>query len=167
MRITHILKFREAAQFTEVFLKVIDPLRSARRIGPILFQLPPTLKRDEALLQDYLAILPRDLNYAFEFRHASWLNENVYALLRDRNVALCVAESEKLETPEILTADFAYFRLRKPDYTLDDILRIAENAKQLLAQGRDLFVFFKHEETPDGALNAERLLQFVTRGQAE
>jgi len=167
MRITHILKFREAAQFTEVFLKVIDPLRSARRIGPILFQLPPTLKRDEALLQDYLAILPRDLNYAFEFRHASWLNENVYALLRDRNVALCVAESEKLETPEILTADFAYFRLRKPAYTLDDILRIAENAKQLLAQGRDLFVFFKHEETPDGALNAERLLQFVTRGQAE
>ena len=161
MRITHILKLREAAQFTEVFLKVIDPLRSARRIGPILFQLPPTLKCDEPLLKDYLAILPPDLKYAFEFRHASWLNDNVYTALQKHNAALCVAESEKLETPEVLTANFVYFRLRKPDYTPEDILGIAENAKQLLAGGRDLYVFFKHEETPDGALNAESLLHCV------
>lgn len=161
MRITHILKLKEAAQFTEVFLKVIDPLRSARRMGPILFQLPPTLKCDELLLKEYLAILPADLKYAFEFRHASWLNDNVYTVLQERNAALCVAESEKLETPEVLTADFAYFRLRKPDYTPEDVLSIAQNAKQLLAGGRDLYVFFKHEETPEGALNAEGLLQQV------
>ena len=161
MRITHILKLREAGQFTEVFLKTIDPLRSARRIGPILFQLPPILKCDVALLRDYLALLPADLQYAFEFRHASWMNEEVYGVLRGAGAALCVAESENLETPEVLTAPFVYFRLRKPDYLLEDVARIAANAKNLLQQGRNLYVFFKHEESPQGALNAEALLRLV------
>lgn len=160
MRITHILKLREAAQFTEVFLKVVDPLRSARRIGPILFQLPPTLKCDTALLRDYLALLPKDLRFAFEFRHATWLNDEVYQILKDQGAALCVAESENLETPEVMTANFAYFRLRKPDYTAADVERIAANARKLLVD-RDLYVFFKHEKTPDGALNAEMLLKAV------
>ena len=158
MRITHILKLREAAQFTDVFLKVVDPLRSARRIGPILFQLPPTFKCDTALLRDYLAMLPKDLRFAFEFRHATWLCDGVYQALTDYGAALCVAESENLETPEVMTAHFAYFRLRKPEYTAADVARIAENAKALLTQ-RDLYVFFKHEDTPDGALNAEMLLK--------
>ena len=158
MRITHMLKLREAAQFTEVFLKVVDPLRSARRIGPILFQLPPTLKCDTALLRDYLALLPKDLRFAFEFRHATWLNDEVYQILKDQGAALCLAESENLETPEVMTANFAYFRLRKPDYTAADVERIAANARKLLVD-RDLYVFFKHEETSDGALNAEMLLK--------
>ena len=161
MRITHILKLREAGQFTEVFLKTIDPLRSARRMGPILFQLPPTLKCDVALLRDFLALLPTDLQYAFEFRHASWMNEEMYYVLREAGAALCVAESENLETPEVLTAPFVYFRLRKPDYLPEDVARIAANAKNLLQKGRNLYVFFKHEETPQGALNAEALLQAV------
>jgi uncharacterized protein YecE (DUF72 family) len=161
MRITHILKLRDAAQFTEVFLKAIDPLRSARRIGPILFQLPPSLKCDLELLKDYLAILPDDLRYAFEFRHASWLGDHVYEALRRKGAALCVAESENLETPEVLTANFAYFRLRKPNYLPEDVARIAANARHLLEQGNDLYVFFKHEETPDGALNAEQLIQAI------
>jgi len=160
MRITHILKLREAAQFTDVFLKVVDPLRSARRIGPILFQLPPTLKCDTALLRDYLALLPKDLRFAFEFRHATWLNDEVYQILKDQGAALCVAESENLETPEVMTANFAYFRLRKPDYTAADVERIAANARKLLVD-RDLYVFFKHEETPDGVLNAEMLLKAI------
>jgi uncharacterized protein YecE (DUF72 family) len=160
MRITHILKLREAAQFTDVFLKVVDPLRSARRIGPILFQLPPTLKCDVALLKDYLTLLPKDLRFAFEFRHASWLIDEVYLALKEHGAALCVAESENLETPEVMTANFAYFRLRKPNYTAADVERIAANAKKLLVD-RDLYVFFKHEETPEGALNAELLLKAV------
>src|ERR1039458_7378135 len=72
-RITHILRLKNAAEATALFLKMIDPLRSARRLGPILFQLPPHLKCDEALLSDFLALLPPDLRYAFEFRHTSWL----------------------------------------------------------------------------------------------
>jgi uncharacterized protein YecE (DUF72 family) len=107
-RITHILRLRNAAQATELFFRAIDPLRSARRLGPVLFQLPPNLKCDVPLLADYLALVPSGIRYAFEFRHTSWLAEPVYELLRRHNAALCLAESEKLEIPEVLTADFVY-----------------------------------------------------------
>ena len=158
-RITHILRLKDAAEATALFLKMIDPLRSARRLGPVLFQLPPHLKCDEALLGDFLELLPPDLRYAFEFRHASWLAEPVYELLRRRNVALCLAESEKLEVPKVVTADFVYYRLRKPEYTEANVDAIAAGAREFLASGRDLYLMFKHEDTPDGALNAERLLR--------
>ena len=158
-RITHILRLKNAAEATALFLKMIDPLRSARRLGPILFQLPPQLKCDEALLRDFLELLPADLRYAFEFRHTSWLAEPVYEQLRRRNIALCLAESEKLEVPKVITADFVYYRLRKPEYTEADVDAIAAGARELLSTGRDLYLMFKHEETPEGALNAERLLR--------
>ena len=158
-RITHILRLKNAEQATELFLKMIDPLRSARRLGPILFQLGPTMKCDVALLHDYLELLPSDLRYAFEFRHASWLAEPVYEELRRRNVSLCVAESERLEVPEVITADFVYYRLRKPDYTAEDVAAFRARSQELLATGRDLYLMFKHEETPEGALHAELLLK--------
>ncbi|HUB78012.1 MAG TPA: DUF72 domain-containing protein [Bryobacteraceae bacterium] len=158
-RITHILRLKNAGQATELFLKMIDPLRTARRLGPILFQLGPTLKCDVALLHDYLGLLPADLRYAFEFRHTSWLADPVYEELRRRNISLCVAESEKLEVPEVITADFVYYRLRKPEYTAGDVAGIRSRALELLAAGRDLYLMFKHEETPEGALNAEMLLK--------
>jgi uncharacterized protein YecE (DUF72 family) len=158
MRITHILKLADAGEFTALFLKSIDPLRSARRLGPVLFQLPPTLHCDLALLSDFLSQLPGDLRYTFEFRHASWLSDPVYALLAERNIALCAAESDKLETPEVITANFAYYRLRKPEYSPEDRTRIAANAQRVLADGKDVFLFFKHEDTPEGALYAEQIL---------
>src|ERR1041384_612986 len=159
MRITHILRLKNAGQATDVFLNAIDPLRTSRRLGPVLFQLPPAMKCDAALLGGYLELLPKGMRYAFEFRHPSWLTEEVYALLRGHNASLCVAESERLEVPEVITADFVYYRLRKPDYTGDDIDAFAARAKELLATGRDLYLMFKHEETPEGALNAELLLR--------
>ena len=158
-RITHILRLKNAAEATELFLRMIDPLRTARRLGPVLFQLPPQLKCDVPLLRDYLAILPAGMRYAFEFRHASWLTEPVYDELRQRNISLCVAESEKLEVPEVITADFVYYRLRKPDYTEADVDAFAARAGELLATGKDLYLMFNHEETPDGALHAEMLLK--------
>ncbi len=158
-RITHILRLNNAGQATEVFFRAIDPLRSARRLGPVLFQLPPNLKCDLPLLADYLALLPTGMRHAFEFRHASWLAEPVYELLRRHNVALCLAESEKLEIPEAITAVFVYYRLRKPEYSPEDLDSIAARTRQLLATGRDLYLMFKHEDTPDGALHAERLLK--------
>jgi len=157
-RITHILRLKNAESATELFLKMIDPLRSARRLGPILFQLPPAAKRDVLLLSSYLGLLPKDLRYAFEFRHTSWLDESVYDELRKHNVSLCLAESEKLEVPEVITADFVYYRLRKPDYTDADVAGFAARAKELLVTGRDLYLMFKHEETPEGALHAEKVL---------
>lgn len=156
-RITHILRLKNADAALELFLRMIDPLRSARRLGPILFQLPPNVKLDLALLNDFLALLPPDLRFSIEFRHTSWLHEGVYDALRRRNVSLCVAESDKLEIPEVITADFVYYRLRKPEYTEGERKSIAERAKELLSQAKDLYLFFKHEETPEGALYAEEL----------
>ena len=158
MRITHILRLKPS-EFTEVFFRAIDPLRSARRLGPVLFQLPPAMKCDEALLADFLPTLPGDIRIAFEFRHVSWLQDSVYRLLEKYGVALCLAESEKLVIPEVVTAKFVYSRLRMPEYSVEDRQEIAERVRQLLDGGQDVYVFFKHEETPAGALYAEELLK--------
>jgi len=158
MRITHIQRLKPS-EFTEVFFRAIEPLRTARRLGPVLFQLPPALKCDEALLADFLATLPNDIRCAFEFRHPSWLAPAVYQLLEKYGMALCLAESEKLVIPEVVTANFVYSRLRMPEYSPEDRQEIAARAEQLLGQGRDVYVFFKHEETPAGALYAEELLK--------
>lgn len=155
--LTHILKMREAESFTELFLKSLEPLRAARRLGPVLFQFPPTFKCDFERLDAYLPLLPGDIRFAFEFRHASWLDDALYERLQKRNMALCLAESDKLEIPKVLTADFAYFRLRKGDYSEGARAEIGERIGGLLESGRDVYVYFKHEEDPNGALWAEGL----------
>jgi len=163
MRLTHILKLQNAGEFLEVFLKAVDPLRTARRLGPILFQLPPSFPCDPERLATFAGQLPADMKFAFEFSHLSWLNDAVYRTLEQHGIALCLAESEKLVVPEILTAPFVYARLRKPDYSAEDRAEIALRAKTLLAGGRDLYLYFKHEETPDGALYAQELLAKFAR----
>ena len=157
MRITHILRLKDVSGALELFLRSIDPLRSARRLGPILFQLPPNLKYDLDLLRNFLLLLPSDIRSSIEFRHPSWLTTAVYEALQACNVSLCLAESEKLEIPEVITADFIYYRLRKPEYSEEERKSIAVRAKELLSQGKDLYLFFKHEDTPEGALYAEEL----------
>lgn len=157
-RITHIQRLKPS-EFTEVFFRAIDPLRAARRLGPVLFQLPPNLKCDVPLLSDFLATLPDDHRCAFEFRNTSWLADPVYAALEKHGAALCLAESDKLEIPEVITAGFVYARLRKPEYSPEDRAEIAARARRFLESDRDLFVFFKHEDTPAGALYAEELLK--------
>ena len=158
MKLTHILRLKNAAEFTEVFFRAIDPLRSARRLGPVLYQLPPNLKYDLPLLTDYMALLPTDLQFAFEFRHESWLTDPVFELLSKHGVCLCLAESGKLEIPRVFTARFVYFRLRKGDYSPDDRKRIGAQVRELESAGRDVYVFFKHEDDPSGALYAQELL---------
>ena len=158
MRITHILRLKPS-EFAEVFFRAIDPLRTSGRLGPVLIQLPPAMKCDTALLGDFLATLPTDLRYVFEFRHASWLADSVYDLLRKHDAALCLAESERLVVPEVFTANFVYSRLRKPEYTPQDREEIAHRVEQILGAGKDSYVFFKHEETPEGVLYAQELLK--------
>lgn len=160
MRITHIQRLKKA-EFTELFFRAIDPLRSAGRLGPVLFQLPPAFKCDVNLLTAFLADLPQDVPCAFEFRNASWLIDPVYETLKNHGVALCLAESDKLVVPEVLTASFVYSRLRKDDYSPEDRADVAARAKGVLETGRDAFVFFKHEDTPAGALYAEEILKKV------
>jgi uncharacterized protein YecE (DUF72 family) len=156
-KLTHFMKMQDAEGFTEVFLKSLEPLRIARRLGPVLYQFPPTFKCDLERLDGYLPLLPDDMRFAFEFRNPSWLTGEVYDRLAKRNIALCLAESDRLEVPKVLTADFTYFRLRKGDYSEEARQEIAANVKDLLAGGRDVYVYFKHEEDPHGALWAEEL----------
>jgi uncharacterized protein YecE (DUF72 family) len=157
-RITHILRLRSAAAATRDFLSSLEPLRQAERLGPVLFQLPPFLKCDLTLLEDFLGSLPQTTRAAIEFRHTSWFVDPVYERLGRANVALCQAESEKLETPDVRTADFGYFRLRKEQYSASARQELKRTISDTGGSG-DVFVYFKHEDTPDGALYAEALLQ--------
>ena len=152
--ITHIKRLRGAEEALDKFLASLEPLREAKKLGPVLFQLPPNLKCDAGRLRDFLATLPKWLRGAFEFRHESWFNDEVYGALKQAGAALCLAESEDLETPEVRTADFHYLRLRKPVNNL----KAAQKKVQKLASDGPVYIYFKHEDTPEGALQAEQLL---------
>jgi uncharacterized protein YecE (DUF72 family) len=164
MRITHMQRLKQS-EFTDVFFKAIDPLRTTARLGPVLFQLPPGFKCDLATLDEFLSALPEGVRCAFEFRNPSWLNDGVYRALERHGVSLCLAESEKLVIPEVITAPFVYSRLRKDDYSVAERQEIAGRVEQLLENGRDVYVFFKHEESPAGALYAEELLRRFGSGR--
>jgi len=156
--LTHIQRLKDS-EFIDVFFKAIDPLRATRRLGPVLFQLPPNFKVDEALLAAFLERVPKDIRCAFEFRNASWLTDGVYTILEKHGVALCLAESDTFEIPHVLTAGFVYLRLRKTNYSPEEREQVSERVNGLVTGGRDVFVFFKHEDTPEGALHAEALLR--------
>jgi uncharacterized protein YecE (DUF72 family) len=160
--ITHIKRLKGTEDFVPRFLATIEPLAAAGKLGPVLFQLPPNLKCDVALLKDFLAILPRTVPAAFEFRHASWFSDSTWDLLKSSNVALCVAETETMTTPDVVTAGFVYYRFRKPSYTGEERQSMIDRIRQHMSEGRNAFAYFKHEETPEGALYAVELLREVT-----
>jgi uncharacterized protein YecE (DUF72 family) len=163
-RITHIKKLRDAGEDARSFLTGLQPLSEAGKLGCVLFQLPPFLKADAALLRDFLQALPTG-RFSFEFRHASWFTDEIFALLKEKGAALCVAESEKLQTPDVVTADFCYYRMRKPEYSAEERKQISTKLAGHDAAGRDVLIYFKHEETPEGALIAEQLLQQVSASE--
>jgi uncharacterized protein YecE (DUF72 family) len=157
--ITHIKRLKGTEDFVPRFLATIEPLASAGKLGPVLFQLPPNLKADAALLKDFLALLPRALPAAFEFRHDSWFSDATWELLKSYGVALCVAETEERTTPDVVTAAFVYYRFRKPNYTGEERRAMVARIGEHMTAGRDVFAYFKHEETPEGALYAVELLR--------
>jgi uncharacterized protein YecE (DUF72 family) len=160
--ITHIKRLKNTEDFVPRFLATIQPLAQAGKLGPVLFQLPPNLKADTPLLEQFLATLPRGVPSAFEFRHASWFTDETFALLKKHNRALCVAETEERTTPDVVTADFCYYRYRKPSYTPEERRAMVDRLQEHRSQGRDAFAYFKHEETPEGAMYAVELLKEVT-----
>jgi uncharacterized protein YecE (DUF72 family) len=162
--LTHIKRLKSSEEFLKRFLATLEPLERAKRLGPILFQLPPNFKVDQGVLSEFLQALPRNVHAGFEFRHPSWFDEATWQTLRDRNIALCVAETEERDTPDIVTADYAYYRYRKPSYTPDERKAMVARIQQHLADGRDVFAYFKHEETPEGALYAVDVLESVKSG---
>lgn len=159
--ITHIKRLKSTDDFVPRFLSTIEPLALAGKLGPVLYQLPPNLKADPKLLEDFLKTLPRAVPSAFEFRHDSWMNEVIFGVLRAHNRALCIAETEERSTPDVVTANFAYYRYRKPSYTAEERAVMVKRSREHLDQGRDVYAYFKHEETPEGALSAVELLKEV------
>ncbi len=157
--ITHIKRLKGVEDFLPRFLTSIEPLARGGKLGPVLFQLPPNLKFDAVLLEDFLAQLPRTLHTAFEFRNTSWFVDETWALLKGRNVALCVAESETMASPDVTTANFAYYRFRKASYPAGERAAMLKMLGAHTAQGRDVYAYFKHEETPEGAIYARELLK--------
>jgi uncharacterized protein YecE (DUF72 family) len=158
-RITHDLRLRDAADVVSDFCDVAQALK--HRLGAILFQLPPFLKKDTSRLEDFLHQLPPGFRPAFEFRNQSWFADDVYECLRRFGVAICIAESEDRQTPLEVTAEFGYFRLRKPDYSDDDLAAWARRLQDAAAQWRDVFVYFKHEAAGKGPQLAARLRAFL------
>jgi uncharacterized protein YecE (DUF72 family) len=158
-RITHDARLRDCGDRVRQFLETAATL--GPKLGALLFQLPPNLKKDLALLDAFLDTFPPKVCAAFEFRHASWLDDEVYARLRARNLALCIADSEKLSTPVEVTADYAYFRLRDEGYTPDDILRWGDTIRDRTAACHDAFVYFKHEESGKGPEFGRMLMEHL------
>jgi uncharacterized protein YecE (DUF72 family) len=111
------------------------------------------------LLKDFLTLVPRALPAAFEFRHESWFADSTWQVLQDRGVTLCVAETEERATPDVVTGAFAYYRYRKPSYTAQERKGMLDRIGEHLSAGRNVFAYFKHEETPEGALCAVDLLR--------
>lgn len=159
-RITHIKKLKGVDDDVAYLLKQAAELGAKR--GPLLFQVPPFLKKDLGLLRDFLRLLSPEEQTALEFRHQSWFDDEVFTLLRTQNVALCLADADsELEIPFVSTADWGYLRLRRAEYTDEDLQQWVERIAG--ESWKEAFVFFKHEESGTGPQFARRFLKLVEK----
>jgi uncharacterized protein YecE (DUF72 family) len=145
-RVTHVKRLAGAEEEVAYFLHTAAEL--GETLGPLLWQLPPSLRKDLPRLRGFLALLPRGGRSAFEFRHASWFSDDVFAALSEAGAALCIADDEQRSTPVVATAAFGYFRLRRQDYDAAALERWADTVRG--QRWSDAFVFFKHEDEARG-----------------
>lgn len=157
-RITHHARLKEeSASALDFLLKNTSKLGD--RLGPILFQLPPNLKKDVNRFRGFLGLLPSDRRYVFEFRHESWFDDEVFDAMRERDIAMCVAEQDDFKCPVVCTATWGYLRLHKLDYQSAEL---EEWAKCVSAQQwKEAYVFFKHDETENGGSGPPAVSTFV------
>lgn len=161
-RITHQKRLQDVGEELGYFLRTASVL--GPRLGPTLFQLPPNFKKDLSRLNGFLDLLPHRWRAALEFRHPSWRDDQVFEALRGHGVAWCVADTEDDRAPVIATADWGYLRLRREQYTADDL---AGWAGAVLGQPwQDAFVFFKHEDAGAGPALAQAFLAVVSARSA-
>jgi uncharacterized protein YecE (DUF72 family) len=157
-RITHINRLTDEDGTLGYFLRTANVL--GEKLGPTLFQCPPSLRKDMGRLRDFLALVPRTWRAALEFRHASWFDEEVYEALRPHDIALVAMEEDEGSTPLVPTASWGYLRLRRSEYTDQELGAWVERIRSQPWQ--EAFVFLKHEEdSPAGPEAATRLLQKV------
>ncbi len=161
-RITHDKRLKDVGDAVAFFVETARLL--GPQLGALLFQTPPNLKCNLEVFDAFLATVPEGTPAAFEFRHDSWLDDEVYARLRARNFALCVADTEVRSVPVVATADFAYLRLRDEGYDDDAIRTWTALAQDLSTRCRDVFVYFKHEDAGKGAVFGQRMIELLARG---
>jgi uncharacterized protein YecE (DUF72 family) len=158
-RLTHILRLRDCSDTVAGLACALAPVVAAGRFGVVLFQLPPNFKADVPRLDSFLDVAgSAGLRMAFEFRHSTWFCDEAYEVLRRHQAALCAAESDDLETPDVATAPFSCYRLRKSGYSAAQHECIANTLRKRSADG-EVFAYFKHEEQPAGALSAFDILK--------
>ena len=158
-RITHILRLKDCSDSVAALSRALAPVVAAGRMGVVLFQLPPNFKADVPRLNAFLVDASTcGLRMAFEFRHSTWFCDETYATLRHHRVALCVAESEDLETPDVVTAPFTCYRFRKSGYSRAALDVMESTLRRRSAEGQ-VFAYFKHEEEPTGAISAVETLR--------
>lgn len=159
-QITHRLRLKNAEDPVRRFVDVAGAL--GQRLGPLLFQMLPNMKKDAARLRDFLALLPSQLPTAFEFRHASWFDEEILDLLRGHSAALCIAEEDNdLKVPFAATAKWGYLRLRRAEYSDSELKERIERMQS--QKWTDAFVFFKHEDQANGPRFAKKILTLAER----
>lgn len=157
-KITHVSRLRNCESTLKRFLEVASVLLEGNKLGPILVQLPPNFKFDAALLEEFLGLRPRAFRFAFEVRHASWYTEETYALLRRFETALCLAETDDFEPPDVVTAGFVYVRLRKEEYSAKELAAWRKRFEAWMDGGVDVYVYVKHEDAGKGPKYARALL---------
>lgn len=155
-RITHDARLKDCRDSVELFCSRAQTL--GPKLGVLLFQMPPYFRLDLDVLREFLGWLPEGIRAAFEFRHRSWLADEVYDLLRANNKALCITDGEKTATPVKVTADYGYFRLRDEGYQESDFDKWASTINERSSDWKDVFVYFKHEEEGKGPEFARALM---------
>jgi uncharacterized protein YecE (DUF72 family) len=157
-KITHVKRLKDAGDETEYLFRVAKALGPTA--GAVLFQLPPHLRKDPERLKNFLALLPLDHPVAFEFRHPSWFDDEVYELLRQRHCALCAAETDQTGAVNLVgTANWGYLRLRRSDYKRADLVSWKE---RICSQPWDhAYVFFKHEDEGIGPRRAAEFIEMA------
>jgi uncharacterized protein YecE (DUF72 family) len=159
-RITHFQRLKNARGSVREFLKVIAVMKE--RLGPVLFGLPPNFKKDVSRLKEFLRLLPKEKRFAFEFRHLSWFDDEVYDALRAAGVAYCIAQGEVTDDPPVVaTAPWGYVRLRTARYSDAELKRWVSRIRR--QKWNEVFVFFKHEEKATGPKFASKFLQFSAK----
>lgn len=155
-RITHTKRLKDPAENLPHFLQSLEPLGD--QLGPVLFQLPPHLPRDDDRLRGFLAALPADLSPVFEFRNESWSEPAVHEILRDAGAGWVISETDEAVAPEIITGPVVYLRLRKQDYSESDLAAWSDRLVGM--EAGSIWVYVKHEE--DSPRLAARLTELVT-----
>jgi uncharacterized protein YecE (DUF72 family) len=158
-QITHIKRLKDSREPVSHVFEVASVLEE--RLGPVLFQLPPNFRKDASRLGEFLDLLPKGSRAAFEFRHETWFDDEIFELLRKQNVALCIAEADnELKVPFVSTAEWGYLRLRREDYSDAELKAWVKKVKK--EDWSNAYVYFRHEDTAKGPKFAKRFMELAT-----